>query len=656
MRFSLRQSGAEERGPTAIRKAALIPLVLSAFAFFLTILVMTAGRNTTTLPGLAVFTLNTSRAGESILQEINAEIRAIHLTRLPPLTGSDRPSATSDPAMQMRSSAETSAHDSPGLLQPGGLAAKLLGHIGGAVDTATSAAANATASAAGLVGDTLGGILNTASSGLAAITDKAFSALFAQVHQVIGVVVKRLKRAIAKAVVRFIASEIDDLGEELSNLTAAAAAELTPLLQNATQAAEATLLREVSQLIRNTERSIVTALANETKEVAGAVAANARARLDAVGTSLVSFARNETTDLGAAIASHVGRDFAHAKQEVLVFAANKTADVASAASRKVSEIFQEAQTDAAAFARNGTKRVESAVISKASGALVAARRSVLSDLGSAVGNASDSLGAAARNMTTNTVDATRRDVVSITHIARSVFRNKTLALESTSETSALHALGGLQASIVPTVNRAFSGITNDIELADFYTFYTLGTCSGLYVGDGSNQASAKQKMISCSKYLDIDPLSNLKQAISFGLVSSGMALLTAAYAVIKTPSLVSARMNAFSAGAAAVMISTLASVIGSLSNSTSRLISLYGSPVGVSATAGTGYRVLLWSAAVLMGLSTIVWYVMYIWFERQTKQMLKSMIEERAAAVHISTPVMESREKGWAQTRKWGER
>ncbi|TKA66852.1 hypothetical protein B0A55_09999 [Friedmanniomyces simplex] len=123
-----------------LRCLAVLPVILTAIALLLSILCVFAGQKPGMMEDHAIFTLNTSRIGENILQKLDSKISSIHLKRSEPIQ-LFRPTITAAPTTLIT-------------MAPRGLASdlnSLTDNAGSEIDSLTSDAGSAVNSAGSAV-------------------------------------------------------------------------------------------------------------------------------------------------------------------------------------------------------------------------------------------------------------------------------------------------------------------------------------------------------------------------------------------------------------------------------------------------------------------------------------------------------------------------
>lgn len=152
-----------------LRMYALIPVILMCIATLLSFLVVFAGHKPGFMEDHAVFTLNTSRVGENILQELDGKIMGIKLKRdindAAVVSTMDFSYAPPAPAITPAPTPSISSRDNP--------VDQLTSAVGGAAHSAQTAAASAAHSAGAAVSSKASAVESAASSAAASALQSA---------------------------------------------------------------------------------------------------------------------------------------------------------------------------------------------------------------------------------------------------------------------------------------------------------------------------------------------------------------------------------------------------------------------------------------------------------------------------------------------------
>ena len=160
-----------------LRLFALLPVLCTAIAFLLSFLLVYAGHKPGMMEEYAVFTLNTSRIGENMLQELDAKIESIHFKRsepvfLPTATATTTPTITAAPTTMIT-------------MAPRGLRSDLTSlqsHAGSAIHSAGSAVQSKATSIESEAASVATSALAAAETKIINAVNKVYEGIIADLH------------------------------------------------------------------------------------------------------------------------------------------------------------------------------------------------------------------------------------------------------------------------------------------------------------------------------------------------------------------------------------------------------------------------------------------------------------------------------------------
>ncbi|KAK3071714.1 hypothetical protein LTR53_008143 [Teratosphaeriaceae sp. CCFEE 6253] len=171
-------------GTNKIRLLAILPVILTAIALLLSILCVFAGHKPGMMESYAVFTLNTSRIGENILQNLDAKISSVHFKRSEPVfVGEIRPTVTASPTTIITMAPRGLGSALSSLTSKAGSDIdSLTSDAGSAVHSASSAVHSKATSIESAVGSAATSALGAAKTSIIKAVNKAYHGVIADLN------------------------------------------------------------------------------------------------------------------------------------------------------------------------------------------------------------------------------------------------------------------------------------------------------------------------------------------------------------------------------------------------------------------------------------------------------------------------------------------